>query len=166
MTAARRSPARDQVAIVGVGRSPYSRSRTDVSQGGLVAEATVAALRDAGLQAEDIDGICGSGVAAQWLQAALGIPAVTWFANPAMVIGNQIVAAVGTFSFSVLLFALALFGELLGPEGDALDQVNLIAHMDLLARGLIDSQAIVFHLSVGATATFLAGCVLELGRER
>ncbi|MCP5034720.1 MAG: thiolase family protein [Actinomycetia bacterium] len=94
MSSPARNPARDQVAIVGLGRSPYSRSRRDRSQGGLVAEAAVAALHDAGLGANDVDGICGSGVAAQWVQAALGIPAVTWFANPPIVIGNQIVAAV------------------------------------------------------------------------
>lgn len=89
-----RNPACDQVAIVGIGRSPYSRSRSDISQGGLVAEAAIAALGDAGLGARDVDGICGSSVAAQWVQAALGIPAVSWFANPPIVIGNQIVAAV------------------------------------------------------------------------
>jgi acetyl-CoA acetyltransferase len=32
-------------------------------------------------------------VSAQYVQAALGIPEVTWFANPPAVIGNQIVAA-------------------------------------------------------------------------
>src|SRR5262249_13116739 len=52
------------------------------------------ALRDAGLGREDVDGLCGSMVAAQYVQAALGIPAVTWFANPPAVIGNQVVAAV------------------------------------------------------------------------
>jgi acetyl-CoA acetyltransferase len=89
-----RSPARDQVAIVGLGRSPYSRTRNDRSPGALVAEAGVAALRDAGLDASDVDGLAGSMVSTQWMQAALGIPAVTWFANSPMVIGNQLVAAV------------------------------------------------------------------------
>ena len=63
--------------------------------GSLVTEACIAALRDAGLGREDVDGLCGSMVAAQYVQAALGIPAVTWFANPPAVIGNQVVAAVG-----------------------------------------------------------------------
>jgi acetyl-CoA acetyltransferase len=60
----------------------------------LVLDACIAALRDAGLGADDVDGICGSMVSAQYVQAALGIPEVTWFANPPAVIGNQIVAAV------------------------------------------------------------------------
>lgn len=93
-TATRRNPARDQVAIVGLGRSPYARNRPGCTPGSLVAEACVAAAGDAGLVAADIDGICGSMVSAQWVQAALGIPGVAWFANPQAVIGNQIVAAV------------------------------------------------------------------------
>lgn len=95
MTITGRNPARDQVAIVGLGRSPYSRTRDDCTPGSLVLEAATAAVRDAGLSASDIDGICGSTVSAQWVQAALGIQAVGWFANPPPVIGNQLVTAVG-----------------------------------------------------------------------
>jgi acetyl-CoA acetyltransferase len=101
-----RNPAKDQVAIVGVGLSPYSRDRRGVTPGSLVAEATVAALRDAGLGAGDVDGICGSMVAAQLVQAALGIPAVTWFANPPAVIGNQMVAAVAAVAAGMCETAL------------------------------------------------------------
>lgn len=90
----RRNPAQDQVAIVGLGRSPYARDRGGSTPGSLVAEACMAAARDAGLGAADIDGICGSMVSAQWVQAALGIPRVAWFVNPQAVITNQIVAAV------------------------------------------------------------------------
>ncbi|MGI9643009.1 MAG: thiolase family protein [Acidimicrobiia bacterium] len=89
-----RNPACDQVAIVGIGRSPYSRDRQGATPGSLVLEAAIAAIRDAGLAAKDIDGVCGSAVKAQYVQAALGIPQVAWFANPPMVIGNQLVAAV------------------------------------------------------------------------
>lgn len=89
-----RNPAKDQVAIVGVGLSPYSRDRDGVTPGSLVLEACIGALRDVGLGAADVDGICGSMVAAQYVQAALGIAEVTWFANPPGVIGNQVVAAV------------------------------------------------------------------------
>lgn len=88
-----RYPARDQVAIAGIGRSPYSRDKDGGTPGSLVIDACIGAVRDAGLSKNDIDGVCGSAVSAQYLQAALGIPAVTWFANPPGVIGNQIVAA-------------------------------------------------------------------------
>ena len=94
MTAPVRNPAKDQVAIVGLGRSPYSRDRTGCTPGSLVLEAAIAAIGDAGLSGADIDGICGSMVSAQWVQAALGIERVNWFANPQAVIGNQVVAAV------------------------------------------------------------------------
>jgi acetyl-CoA acetyltransferase len=88
-----RNPAGDQVAFAGVGLAPYSRDNQGGTAGSLVLDACIAALRDAGLGAGDVDGICGSMVSAQYVQAALGIPEVTWFANPPAVIGNQIVAA-------------------------------------------------------------------------
>jgi acetyl-CoA acetyltransferase len=88
-----RNPARDQVAVAGVGLSPYSRDRPGGTPGALVLDACIDALGDAGLGPGDVDGICGSMVSAQYVQAALGIPEVTWFANPPAVIGNQIVAA-------------------------------------------------------------------------
>ncbi len=45
------------VAIVGVGQTHHSRRRTDVSQAGLVREATDRALADAKLTMEDIDSV-------------------------------------------------------------------------------------------------------------
>ena len=101
-----RNPAKDRVAIAGVGLSPYSRDRQGVTPGSLVAEACIAALRDAGLGREDVDGLCGSMVSAQYVQAALGIPEVTWFANPPAVIGNQIVAAVAAVAAGMCETAL------------------------------------------------------------
>lgn len=106
MNASSRNPAKDQVAIVGLGRSPYSRDRVDCTPGSLVIEASINAIRDAGLEAGDIDGICGSMVAAQYVQAALGIPAVAWFNNPQAVIGNQIVAAVAAVNSGMCETAL------------------------------------------------------------
>ncbi|MFN0028285.1 MAG: thiolase family protein [Acidimicrobiales bacterium] len=104
---ARRNPARDQVAIAGLGRAPYSRARAGTTPGSLVIEAAVNAARDAGVGAADIDGICGSMVSAQWVQAALGIPRVAWFANPQAVMGNQIVAAVAAVSSGMADVVLA-----------------------------------------------------------
>jgi acetyl-CoA acetyltransferase len=89
-----RNPARDRVAIAGVGLSPYARDRPGATPGSLVVDACIAALRDCGLGAADVDGVCGSTVGTQWVQAALGIRAATWFANPSSIIGNQVVAAV------------------------------------------------------------------------
>ena len=52
-------------------------------------------LRDTGLTAADVDGIVGSTPPAAVVQSALGIPEITWFANPQIPFVNQLVAAVG-----------------------------------------------------------------------
>jgi acetyl-CoA acetyltransferase len=74
------SRVQDQVAIVGVGTSPYARDRGK-SELAMVVEASRNAIRDAGLTAKDIDGLSGSWVRAELVQSALGIPACTWYAN-------------------------------------------------------------------------------------
>jgi acetyl-CoA acetyltransferase len=77
---ASRNSIRDRIAIVGVGRSPYARDRGK-TLGGMTLEACIAAVRDAGLGAADIDGVCGSFVPAQYVAAGLRLPALTWWAN-------------------------------------------------------------------------------------
>lgn len=52
----------DRVAISGIGRSPYSRDRGEVTELGMVLEAATAAIRDAGLTPADIDGVVGGGL--------------------------------------------------------------------------------------------------------
>lgn len=77
----RRYPAKDQVAIVGVGTTPFSRhaGKSDLA---LAIEASHNAIANAGVAREDIDGIVGSTpIPADILQAALGIPEVTYFLN-------------------------------------------------------------------------------------
>jgi acetyl-CoA acetyltransferase len=89
------SGAMDTVAIANAATTGFTARNGDRSPGSLAVEACTAVLRDTGLRAEDIDGICGSAVpTAAWMQAALGIPEVTWFANPMIPIGNHIAAAV------------------------------------------------------------------------
>ena len=73
----------DQVAFVGVGETEYGRglNRSVLS---LALDAAKAAIADAGLRKEDIDGICGSGgLPSEAIQDALGIPEVTWGGNTA-----------------------------------------------------------------------------------
>jgi acetyl-CoA acetyltransferase len=84
-----RHPLKDQVAIVGLGTTPFARIHQGRSVGGLALEAATAAIGDAGLGAADIDGICTSLRAADghaspdpvYLQEALGIPEITWDAT-------------------------------------------------------------------------------------
>ncbi len=75
-----RFPAQDQVAIVGVGTTPYARD-SGKSELAMAVEASRSAIRDAGLSAKDIDGLSGSWVRAELMQSALGIPACTWYSN-------------------------------------------------------------------------------------
>jgi acetyl-CoA acetyltransferase len=82
-------PLMDQVAIVGVGTTPFARVLPGRSAAALAVEAARRAILDAGLTASDIDGICTSGVTRPgsftpdpgYLQEALGIPVTTWGAT-------------------------------------------------------------------------------------
>jgi acetyl-CoA acetyltransferase len=76
---ARRNPIRDKIAIVGVGRTRYSRDAGEISIGALAAEASRAAIRDAALTRHDVDGVVSTGlVGTGYLQYVLGID-VSWF---------------------------------------------------------------------------------------
>lgn len=88
-----RYPIKDQTAIVGVGSPPYLRDAGQ-SPMALVARACLDAIRDAGLSAVDIDGVCGSTVVdTHAVQAALGLPAITWWCNPTVPFQHQLIEA-------------------------------------------------------------------------
>jgi acetyl-CoA acetyltransferase len=94
-----RYPAKDRTAIVGVGLSPYARDRGPVTELTLVLEACVAAIRDAGLRASDIDGVVGGGyltggIDPMVVSTALGVDALTYWAPARPPIMNHLVAAV------------------------------------------------------------------------
>jgi acetyl-CoA acetyltransferase len=92
-----RNPIKDQVAIVGVGSSGFRRDFGDRSCASLAYEAATKAIADAGLAASDIDGITGTTRAGapptHKMAAALGIPAVTHYAQTSPVIGFPLVDA-------------------------------------------------------------------------
>lgn len=79
----------DQVAIVGLGTTEFSRYLAGRSPQSLALEAARKAIGDSGLSANDIDGICSSAMAhygsgtivPSYLQEALGIPVTTWEAT-------------------------------------------------------------------------------------
>jgi acetyl-CoA acetyltransferase len=83
-----RNPLRDKLAVVGVGSTPYGRDlqRTTLSLG---LEAALNAIEDAGIDRQEIDGLCGSGMDTLAmggagflsLQGALGIEKTTWVKN-------------------------------------------------------------------------------------
>jgi acetyl-CoA acetyltransferase len=83
-----RNPLRDKIAVVGIGSTRYGRDlrRTALSLG---LEAALAAIEDAGIDRQEIDGLCGSGMDTLAmggagflsLQGALGIEKTTWVKN-------------------------------------------------------------------------------------
>jgi len=89
---ATRNPIRDRIAIVGVHSEPYVRDR-GMSQNAMTLEACMGAVRDAGLSAADIDGVCGSQVPAHYVASSLRLPALTWWANVAIPFTAHVIEA-------------------------------------------------------------------------
>jgi acetyl-CoA acetyltransferase len=88
-----RNPMKDRVAFAGAATTGFVPRNSRRSQASWVAEACTKVLRECGLRPEDIDGICGSSPSAANVQAMLGIPEVTWFANPMIPVVNHVAAA-------------------------------------------------------------------------
>ncbi len=93
-----RYSAKDRTAIVGVGLSPYSRDRGETTELSMVLEAAVAAIRDAGLTARDIDGVVGGGLLTGGVDptqvvAGLGLDVTYWSKTPPPIM-NHLTAAV------------------------------------------------------------------------
>ncbi|MFI7530317.1 thiolase family protein [Nocardia salmonicida] len=93
-----RNPIKDRIAFTGVGRSPYARDR-DTTELAMVLEAATQAITDAGLTADQIDGVVGGGLHTGGIDpavvaSALGLPAVTYWTSVRPPIGNHVTAAV------------------------------------------------------------------------
>jgi acetyl-CoA acetyltransferase len=111
-----RNPAKDLVAFAGAATTGFSRNKGSVSAASLALEACVKVLRETGLRADEIDGICGSSVPAPYMQAALGIPETTWFANPQIPFVNQTVAAMAAVYTGLCDTVLAYHSIYRGPS--------------------------------------------------
>ncbi len=91
-----RNPIKDQVAIVGIGTTGFTRTsdRTPMAN---ALDASTKAIRDAGLTAADIDGVvCVNEPGApgpEALASALGLQNVTHFTKPTPVVMNAVVDA-------------------------------------------------------------------------
>lgn len=102
-----RNPLRDTVAFAAAATTGFVAENTGRSQASLAAEACIKVLRECGLEATDVDGICGTAPSAPAVQSMLGIPEVTWFANPAMPFVNHVAAAVSAVSAGLCETVLA-----------------------------------------------------------
>jgi acetyl-CoA acetyltransferase len=107
---ASRNPMKDRVAIANAATTGFVPHNTERTPASLVLEACTSVLRDTGLTAADVDGLCGSIPDAPAVQAALGLPNVTWFANPMIPFGNHVVAAVAAVASGVCDVVLAYHG--------------------------------------------------------
>jgi acetyl-CoA acetyltransferase len=89
-----RNAAKDQVAIVGIGSTPHLRESGTTART-LALRAARDAIRDAGVRAEDVEGIAGSTeVQAYEIASGLGLPAVRWWVNNPIPFHFQIAEAV------------------------------------------------------------------------
>ncbi|MCU1461697.1 MAG: acetyl-CoA acetyltransferase [Acidimicrobiales bacterium] len=103
-------PIKDRVAIAGLGSTPFSRDAGRAA-GAMVLDACVGAVRDAGLTASDIDGLCGSNVVpARYVQGALGIPECTWHANLTIPFQHQIIESMNAIHAGMCSTVLAYHG--------------------------------------------------------
>jgi acetyl-CoA acetyltransferase len=88
-----RNSLKDRVAFAGAATTGFAARNSGRSPASLAAEACVGVLRECGLGAADVDGLCGSIPSAAVMQSTLGIPEVTWFSNPQIPFVNQVTAA-------------------------------------------------------------------------
>ena len=83
---ARRNPMRDEIAIVGLGSTEFSRDAGGVSPAKLGAEACIAAIHDAGIDKGEIDGVVGAlepgAPRANQMSAILGLTDITHHSSP------------------------------------------------------------------------------------
>lgn len=80
---------------------------------------------------------------------------------------NQIIAAVLCFVIVLLLYALSWPAEALGPGlGEILSYLSVVEHFNAMVKGLIDTQSIVYFLSLALLSLFLAHRSVEASRWR
>jgi ABC-2 type transport system permease protein len=80
---------------------------------------------------------------------------------------NQIVAAVVTFVFFLLLWVLDWMGTAAGPGvGGVLSYLSITSHFDDFAKGVIDTKHIIYYLSFITFGLFLTSKAVDSERWR
>ena len=110
-----RNPAKDQVAFAGVGSTAYLRDAGARSAADLACEAARAAVGDAGIEPEEIDGICGTTVPTAVLQAALGLDDMSWWANSSPPFSLALIEATNAVFAGACTTALVYHATRRGP---------------------------------------------------
>lgn len=81
---------------------------------------------------------------------------------------NQIVAAILSFSMTVLFFfaGLFIFLDIPGPFREILYYISVFDHMERFSRGLVTTKVPIFYLSLTAIMLLATKCVIESRRWR
>jgi acetyl-CoA acetyltransferase len=88
-----RNPIKDQVAIIGLGSTGYTRHAAGRTQSSLALEACTKAVLDAGLDKSMIDGVVGTTPPAAYVASALGLTDVRYFTAEVTPFGHAVVQA-------------------------------------------------------------------------
>lgn len=122
-----RNPVKDQVAIVGIGSTGFSR-RNDRSALALALDAATRAIRDAGLGAGDVDGVISiaepGAPTPQKVASSLGLDMVRHWSRPSPVVMFAIVDAVNaifTGCADTVLVVSSMLRRLTGARAAASD---------------------------------------------
>ncbi len=80
---------------------------------------------------------------------------------------NQIIAAVISFGFALLMWIIGWAAQAAGPEaGQVLQYLALIGHLESFLKGVIDTSDLVYYVSFIFFGLFLTHRVLESRRWR
>jgi acetyl-CoA acetyltransferase len=74
------NPGKDRVAFASAATTGFRRDRGEVTPASLALDACVSAIKDAGLTADDVNGLVGANP--QYIQSALGLPHLTYWNGP------------------------------------------------------------------------------------
>jgi acetyl-CoA acetyltransferase len=96
MSVATRNPAKDEVAFASAATTGFARSAGEVTQASLAVEACVDAIRAAGIDRSEINGLIGADNG--YIQSALGIPEVNYYVGAGVPFGFTIANAVGAIA--------------------------------------------------------------------
>jgi acetyl-CoA acetyltransferase len=111
---ATRNPAKDQVAFASAATTGFTRTREGVTPDSLAIDACVDAIRAAGIDKNDVNGLIGANNA--YVQAALGIPEVNYYTGPGIPFGFAIANAVGAIASGQCDVALAYHAVYRNPS--------------------------------------------------
>src|SRR4051812_47147934 len=74
------NPLKDRIAFASAATTGFARDQGEVTPASLALDACTAAIRDAGIRADEINGLVGANP--QYIQSSLGIPHLTYWNGP------------------------------------------------------------------------------------